>query len=235
VPSSSQADDLRDWFDAFAQIQNGEQMLDFYRRIPSEIEDNFISLVEKVIADVEATGNADTASHLQTRLEAFKQICEAAKQATTSNADNPLQSALQEYLSQREAAEKTEQDREAWQRAADAGEGLLSMLGTVAIDAEQLSAIKADIASTYNMLGNTFDDVDKQQALAAFDRAIALQPDFAMWHRNRAGTLIELGRLDDAEAAIARARELEPDAKRLPELDAELAAARSKAAQPQND
>jgi hypothetical protein len=47
-----------------------------------------------------------------------------------------------------------------------------------------------------------------------------------MWHRNRAGTLIELERLDQAEAAIAQARALDPEAPRLAELDAQLAKAR---------
>jgi tetratricopeptide (TPR) repeat protein len=79
-------------------------------------------------------------------------------------------------------------------------------------------------------LGNAHDAApasDKTAALAAYDRAIALQPDFGMWHRNRAGTLIELGRLDEAAGAIETAHGLEPDAPRLPELDAALAKARS--------
>jgi hypothetical protein len=44
--------------------------------------------------------------------------------------------------------------------------------------------------------------------------------------------LIELGRLDEAEAALAAARELEPDAPRLAELATELAEARGQAGEP---
>ena len=99
-------------------------------------------------------------------------------------------------------------------------------MGAAGAAGEGVDELKADIASAYNSLGNALDESDKRAALDAFERAIALQPGFAMWHRNRAGTLIELGELDEAAAAIARARELEPDAPRLAELDAQLAQAR---------
>ena len=52
-----------------------------------------------------------------------------------------------------------------------------------------------------------------------------LRTNIAMWHRNRAGTLIDLGRLREAAAAIERARALEPEAPRLAELEAALARA----------
>jgi len=53
-----------------------------------------------------------------------------------------------------------------------------------------------------------------------------LRTNLAMWHRNRAGTLIELDRLDAAAAAIEWARVLEPRAPRLAELEATLTQAR---------
>jgi tetratricopeptide (TPR) repeat protein len=137
-----------------------------------------------------------------------------------------LQTALDNYLAQRQAAVTLEKDGAAWQRAADAGEGLLSLLGAMGAAGELVDELKASIASTYTALGIALDATDKVQALAAFERAVALQPNFAMWHRNRAGTLIELERLDQAEAAIAQARALETEAPRLAELDAELAEAR---------
>ncbi len=89
-------------------------------------------------------------------------------------------------------------------------------------------ALHGDIADSYNHLGTSLDASDKAAALAAFERAIALQPGFAMWRRNRTGTLIELRRLDEAAEELARARTLEPDAARLTELEAQLAAARAK-------
>jgi len=52
-----------------------------------------------------------------------------------------------------------------------------------------------------------------------------------MWRRNQAGALIELGCLDEAAAALAAARNLEPEAPRLAELETELAQARQRAVQ----
>ncbi len=141
---------------------------------------------------------------------------------------DPLRAALAAYLEQREQAANTEADPAAWQRAADAGEGLLSLLGAAGaagVAGEWVDKLKADIAGTYNSLGNSLDVAEGRAALAAYERAIALQPGFAMWHQNCAVLLIELGELDEAAAAIARARELEPNAPRLAELDAQLAQA----------
>jgi tetratricopeptide (TPR) repeat protein len=117
-----------------------------------------------------------------------------------------------------------ENDIAAWQRVVEAGEAVFMPPFTeLPID---WAALQADLANAYNTLGNAHDTAeDSEAALAAFDRAIALQPDFAMWHRNRAGTLIELGRLEEARGAIDQARALEPDAPRLQQLEEALAAA----------
>jgi len=133
---------------------------------------------------------------------------------------------LNDYLTRKETAEKAESDPALWQAAAEAGEAVLSALPDEPGTSELLAELKKDLASVYNRLGSALDDQsDKAASLTAFERAIALRPDYAMWHRNRAGTLIELGRLDEARQAIARARELEPAAPRLVELEAELAQA----------
>jgi predicted Zn-dependent protease len=50
-----------------------------------------------------------------------------------------------------------------------------------------------------------------------------------MWRRNRTGTLIDLGRLDEAAEELERARKLEPDAPRLADLTAALERARNPA------
>ena len=110
---------------------------------------------------------------------------------------------------------------------------MLSALGGLPREHESVQAVVESIASAYNTLGNAYDaSGNKLAALAAYERACALQPDFAMWQRNRAGTLIELGRLDEAAAAIATARQLEPEAARLNELDAELAQAQNPTSAP---
>jgi tetratricopeptide (TPR) repeat protein len=83
--------------------------------------------------------------------------------------------------------------------------------------------VRASLASSYTSLCIAYEEVgDLEASLAATDRAIALQPDEAMWRRNRVGTLIDLGRRAEAAEELARARALEPDAARLTELEARL-------------
>ena len=118
---------------------------------------------------------------------------------------------------------RKETNSAAWQRTVEAGKRLLAPpLGkTSGID---FDALRADVASTYNSLGNALDHAgDNEGALAAFERV--------MWHRNRAGTLMTMGRLDEAATAIERARTLEPEAARLQELEAELEQVRAAAEQ----
>lgn len=90
--------------------------------------------------------------------------------------------------------------------------------------------LRENHAGAYNNLGYAHEVAkDLNAALVAYNRAIVLQPDYAMWRRNRANTLIDLGRLDEAEAEIAAARTLEPDAPRLAALDQALSQARASA------
>jgi len=138
---------------------------------------------------------------------------------------NPLQlqfqTLLQKYLEHGQTAAQSENDVALWQQTVETGDALLAE-EFQQLDDVNWDALKEDLADAYNSLGNAHDDAgNKKDALAAFDRAIALQPAFAMWHRNRAATLIELERCQEARAAMDRARELEPDAARLPELEKE--------------
>jgi Tfp pilus assembly protein PilF len=80
----------------------------------------------------------------------------------------------------------------------------------------------------YSMIGQSAD------ALAEFDRALALNPKYVDAHLNRAVTLNEMGRYDDAVAAFAAAQGLggvdhtgfaAPEASRLANLHAQLAEA----------
>ncbi|MCZ7569273.1 MAG: NB-ARC domain-containing protein [Ardenticatenaceae bacterium] len=187
--------------------------------------------VAPIFADLfrEYEGNEEALALLGSRqalLEACReQGVEAVFAALTQAAE--FEQALNHYLELRQAAEADQQNVAAWQRAAEAGEALLAP-GFADAPGVDHDALRADVASSYNSLGSALDDAgDKPASLIAFERAISLQPDFAMWRRNRAGTLIELGRLDEAE--IARARELEPEAPRLAQLEAELAQARGAA------
>lgn len=143
----------------------------------------------------------------------------------SSSAMPALAERAQAYMARLQAADAENPQVAEWQAITALGERLLAMQP----GAENLlnwNALREQIASDYNTLGNAHDRAgDKAASLAAFERAIALQPDFAMWRRNQAGTLIDLGRLDAAGAALDQARALQPDAPRLADLQAALAKA----------
>jgi len=90
-------------------------------------------------------------------------------------------------------------------------------------------------ADAHHLLGLAFSMAGQPaEALAEFERALALNPRYVDAHLNRAVTLNELGRYDDAVAAFASAQGLAgvdhtgfaaPEASRLANLHAELAEA----------
>ena len=62
-----------------------------------------------------------------------------------------------------------------------------------------------------NILGATLQGQGKlQEAVASFDRAIQLNPDFVNAHSNLGNTLRDLGRLEEAEASCRQAISLKP-------------------------
>lgn len=137
-----------------------------------------------------------------------------------------FEQALNNFIDLRKAAMANPNDIPGWQRAVDAGEALLAppLSETPELN---LEALQVEVAATWNELGNALSAAGEHAAaLSAYERAVALQPEVAVWQRNRASMLIALGRLDEAGQAIGAARNLEPDAPRLAELEAELAAAR---------
>jgi tetratricopeptide (TPR) repeat protein len=90
-------------------------------------------------------------------------------------------------------------------------------------------------ADAHHLLGLAHSMAEqKTEALAEFDRALALNPRYVEAHLNRAVTLNELGRYDDAVAAFSAAQGLggvdhtgfpAQEASRLANLHAELAEA----------
>jgi tetratricopeptide (TPR) repeat protein len=73
-------------------------------------------------------------------------------------------------------------------------------------------------ADAFNLLGLALALIDRQQeALAAFDRALELNPRYVEAHLNRAVLLGGMGRVDEAHEAYATAEELgRPDATGFP-------------------
>ena len=97
--------------------------------------------------------------------------------------------------------------------------------------AEQLHAdlaavLRQQAGRACNTLGNHYADVakDLEQAVAAYTRGVGFDPRNAMLLRNRAGVHLDRRDWAAARADIAAAAALEPDAPRLAELRAALAA-----------
>lgn len=64
-------------------------------------------------------------------------------------------------------------------------------------------------ADAFNLLGLSLALIDRpEEALAAFDRALALNAGYVEAHLNRAVLLSSLGRVDEAQGAFRRAEEL---------------------------
>lgn len=130
-------------------------------------------------------------------------------------------------MAQCEATQASETPLDTWQAASAAGAALLTP-DFADLEGVNWPALREHVANTFNAFGNAHGHAEHHaEALVAFERACAVQPEQAMWQRNRAGTLIALGRLDEAEAVIAQARVLEPDAPRLESLTTDLAQARA--------
>jgi tetratricopeptide (TPR) repeat protein len=74
-----------------------------------------------------------------------------------------------------------------------------------------------DDADTCNNRGNTLSALSRhEEALAAYDCALALRPDHADACNNRGNALLELGRHEEALAAYDRALALHPDQAKAP-------------------
>jgi tetratricopeptide (TPR) repeat protein len=99
----------------------------------------------------------------------------------------------------------------------------------------EVTASGRAFADAHQLLGLAHSMADqKEEALAEFDRALSLNPRYVEAHLNRAVTLNELGRYDDAVAAFSAAQGLggvdhtgfpAQEASRLANLHAELAEA----------
>jgi hypothetical protein len=196
-------------------VSSGEELLAFWRELPAELEEPLAAAAEEAARQSGQAGDAARAQALRERAAGLRAIRAAADAAQS------IQQAWQRYIELVKAAEASGNDIAAWRAAVEVGEALLApeFTDTLGIG----DAVREHVASTWNALGNALHDAgDGEAAVAAYDRAIALQPDQAMWRRNRVATLIDLGRRAEAAEELARARALEPDAARLTELEARL-------------
>ncbi|MDN5273710.1 tetratricopeptide repeat protein [Chloroflexus sp. MS-CIW-1] len=197
-------------------VSSGEELLAFWRELPAELEEPLAAAAEEAAHQARQAGDAALAQALRERAAGLRAI-----RAAADAAQSKIQQAWQHYIELVEAAEASGNDIAAWRAAVEAGEALLApeFTDTLGIG----DAVREHVASTWNALGNALHDAgDGEAAVAAYDRAIALQPDKAMLRRNRVATLIDLGRRAEAAEELARARALEPDAARLAELEARL-------------
>ncbi len=75
------------------------------------------------------------------------------------------------------------------------------------------------MAQAYNTLGNHYADLKAhQRAIEIYTRAVEVDDTAAMFLRNRAGVYIDMKDYEAARADIERAQQIDPNAKRLPEL-----------------
>jgi len=70
---------LQALFDAFVAVQSDEQMVEFWRGVPAELEEPLMQAVEGVIAQAKEAGETDTVEVLQPRLDVFRQIRAAVR------------------------------------------------------------------------------------------------------------------------------------------------------------
>ena len=61
---------------AFASVENDEQMMAFYQSVPGELEEPLIEAVEAIIEQATSAGDTNAVEHLSERLAPFKQLCE---------------------------------------------------------------------------------------------------------------------------------------------------------------
>jgi tetratricopeptide (TPR) repeat protein len=79
--------------------------------------------------------------------------------------------------------------------------------------ARRAISLGARQARVHNLLGQALDRLgEKREALKSFDAALAIDPDFAVAHGNRANILAEAGLADAALQSFDRALALQPDA-----------------------
>src|SRR6185437_14878935 len=73
-------------------------------------------------------------------------------------------------------------------------------------------SLKPDYAEAHSNRGTVLHDLHRfEEALASYDRALALRPDFAEALSNRGNALRELDRFEEAMASFERAIALRPD------------------------
>jgi tetratricopeptide (TPR) repeat protein len=203
--------------------------------LADEVEPIFAQLLEQYAGDPGALAHLTQSRDIlrACRAGGAAAVFDALEQADAQAAQlQSLPEALRElfvaYVQARRSADE-QNSAEAWRAAAQLGEQLLDHPDAAQLPIA-LGNLRDDAAHCWNQLGVILSDEQKQpaEALAAFEAAARLQPDFAMWQRNVASTQIELGHLEAAEASLARAAQLEPGHPRLAELRRELDEARRK-------
>ncbi|ACL23623.1 hypothetical protein [Chloroflexus aggregans] len=92
---------------AFLSIQTSEQLRAFWRAVPTELEQPFIELVERLIAEAPPDTPAEALESLRARLRDFRELCEAARAAR--NIPPELREVLEE-LARRGVEIRSEED-----------------------------------------------------------------------------------------------------------------------------
>lgn len=92
-PEAQAAMQLADLLQAFAAVQDAEQLHAFWQQVPTELEQPFIELVESALADAPAGTDPAALAAWRARLDAFKRLCDEARQELP-----PLLRAIQAFV-----------------------------------------------------------------------------------------------------------------------------------------
>lgn len=79
---------------AFVAMQDPDQLREFWRAVPAEMEQPFIEAVERLLAEAPADADPAALDNLRAKLADFKQLCQPAAQPDAP----PLVQALQDFV-----------------------------------------------------------------------------------------------------------------------------------------
>jgi tetratricopeptide (TPR) repeat protein len=204
------ADPFTSLLNALLQVRDSQELVAFWQQVPTELEDKLIAAGEALLEQARQHGDEQFVQELSWRLEDFRQLCADQRARAADPRWQRVQTALQAYAAAVQAAEADEANVARWQAVVTAGEALRDpdLQGLEGVD---WSALHAHLAHSYHQLGNAlFASEDATAALAAYERATELQPDEAVYWRNRTAALIALGRLSEAAAALEPVMNVEP-------------------------
>jgi len=92
-PEAQAAMQMAALLQAFAAVQDADQLYAFWQQVPTELEQPFIELVKRALADAPADANPAALAAWRARLDDFRRLCDQARQELP-----PLLRAIQAFV-----------------------------------------------------------------------------------------------------------------------------------------